>query len=536
MISTHQPDHRLARARATSMAIVGALWLLCWPSVSTAAVSNPRCGAHSVAVPADVRISGFAMVDRATAWQPAPNSEAVAISVPFCRIEGVIDREIGFELWLPEPAAWNGKFLGAGVGGDAGQFNYVDLPRGVNLGYASATTDTGHKITDSNWMLGDPQRLINFEFRANHRLAQIAQQMTRSYYRRAIRHAYFIGCSGGGRQGLKEAQRFPADYDGIIAGAAGPNTPEMTVRRMWEMLLRDQHPGLLSPADWKHVADAAVQSCDHLDGVVDGIINDPRRCHFDPAALACPTTGAAEHVPQCLSPDQLALVAKIYAPLHDEDGNVLDTGLLPGVLVDAGHSRLAPAIFGQAVRRQADWNGQGFTVGTGLESINRVLPELRADDPNLEPFTGRGGKLIMYEGWNDPAVAARMVIAYFEAVVKTLGTDKSMRFLRLFMAPGVEHCRAGPGPDRFGGAGAAAPIADAEHDLLAALDAWITHGRAPERVIASKLQDGHVVMTRPLCAYPAAAHYSGGDSNSGSSFVCDTDLGDKVEIEHSPSE
>jgi feruloyl esterase len=485
------------------------------PLAAHAAATCEDLAAHP---PADVRITSAASVAPTAAYQPAPNAPPSVVPKGFCRVQGVIGTEIGFELWLPQPKDWNGKLLGAGVGGDAGEFNFRDLPRGVALGYAAATTDTGHKAADRTWMLGAPERLMNFELLAEHRLAQTAKLIVDRYYGERPRHAYFVGCSGGGRQALKEMQRFPADYDGILAGAPGPKTPEMTARRMWELLLREHHPGVMSPADWKMVQTAAIKSCDAQDGVEDGVIADPTACRFDPASLACKPGAAAG---TCLSPEQLALVREIYAPLKDDQGRELDGGILPGVLVDSGHSRLAPATFGQAVRHEANWDGQGFDVTRDLAAIDRVMPELRADVADIHPFVDQGGKLILYEGWSDPAVAARMIVDYYEALETALGPDEARRAVRLFMAPGMEHCMGGDTPDQFGGSGSTPMAADPSHDLLSALDAWITRGRAPEEVIAAKMRDGHVVETRPLCAWPAAARYDGhGDPNTTSSFRC----------------
>jgi feruloyl esterase len=495
--------------------LLAACAALAAPLAARAATSCEDLAAHP---PSDVRITSAAPVAPTSAYQPAPNAPPSAVPKGFCRVQGVIGREIGFELWLPEPKDWNGKLLGAGVGGDAGEFNFRDLPRGVALGYAAATTDTGHKAADRTWMLGPPERLTNFELTAEHRLAETAKLIVDRYYGERPRHSYFIGCSGGGRQALKELQRFPADYDGILAGAPGPKTPEMTTRRMWELLLREHHPGLLSPTDWKRVRDTAVKACDGQDGVADGVIADPTRCNFEPSMLACKPGAAAG---TCLSPEQLALVEEIYAPLKDDHGRELDKGILPGVLVDSGRSRLAPATFGQAVRHQADWDGQGFDVSEDLAAIDRVMPELRADDTHIQPFVDRGGKLILYEGWSDPAVAARMIVDYYEAVEAALGPRVARRAVRLFMAPGMEHCMGGAGPDQFGGSGSTPLANDPSHDLLAALDAWVTKGRAPEVVIAAKIKDGVVDNTRPLCAWPKAARYDGrGDPDVASSFAC----------------
>ena len=293
----------------------------------------------------------------------------------------------------------------------------------------------------------------------------------------------------------------------------------MTVRRMWEIILRDDNKGLMSPADWTMLADAGVKSCDAADGVADGVAEDPRKCRFDPANLQCREGQTAG----CLNPKQVALARTIYGPLHDETGRKLDDGLLPGVLVDSGRSRLAPRTFGQAIRRQTNWNGEGFKPGADLVALKRAMPELQADDPDLAAFKARGGKLILYHGWIDPAVAARMVSGYYDQVEKAAGGAKAARaFTRLFMAPGMLHCGGGPGPDRFGGAGADAPIVDANHDLLSALEAWVEHGRAPERIIASKLAaGGGVARTRPLCAYPMTARYKGaGSTDAAENFVC----------------
>jgi len=459
------------------------------------------------------------MVPAQPRWSPDPSAPAAPVKAPFCRVQGVIEKEIGFELWLPEPKAWNGKFLGTGVGGDAGAFNFRDLPRGVARGYASGTTDSGHKQADRTWMLGDPMRLTNYELRAHHLLAETSKAIVVAFYGGPVRHAYFIGCSGGGRQGLKEMQRFPTDYDGVISGAGGPKTPEMTVRRMWELIQRDGHPGLMSAADWKLIADAGVRDCDQLDGVVDGVAEDPRRCRFDMASLRCKPGAKAD----CLTDEQIDFARRFYAPLQDDSGRAIDQGLLPGVLVDSGRSRLAPATFGQAIRHQADWQGQGFDVSRDLAAVDKAMPELRADDADLSAFKAHGGRAILYEGWMDPAVSANMIVDYAKAVQARMGGEAAAdSFLRLFMVPGMLHCSGGAGPDQFGGSGGDAPVQDSGHDLLSALEDWVEHGRPPERIVASKVVDGQVVRTRPLCVFPAEARYKGaGSTDDAANFVCE---------------
>lgn len=502
-------------------------------SAPTPASSNPAeaaaCAAVSGLAPSGVRITRAELVAEGAGWASdlaGGRGAPTPVTRPFCRVQGVIETEIGFELWLPAKSAWNGKFLGAGVGGDAGTFNFQDLPRGVNRGYATASTDTGHKQTDVNWMLGDPERLTNYQLRANHLLAVKAKALTKAYYGQTPRYSYFVGCSGGGRQGLKEMQRFPADYDGVIAGAPGPKTPEMTTRRMWEIMLRDSRPGLMSAADWRLVSSAGVSACDTLDGVADGVAEDPRRCRFDVAQLTC----AGEKTDTCLTAEQVAFAKQFYAPLQDEDGRRIDEGLLPGVLVDNGRSQLALGTFGRAIRKRSDWNGEGFHVRDDLAAIDRVMPELRADATDVRPFARRGGKVILYTGWMDGAVAARMVTGYYDGLTRAAGGEaKAATFSRLYMLPGVFHCAGGPGPDRVGGAGGDAPLVDPRHDLLSALEAWVEKGSAPKEVIASKVEAGRVVRTRPLCAYPLQARYRGsGSTDEAANFTCarpDADAG-----------
>jgi len=499
------------------------------PLSSTMALAqNPSCAALLKANYADVTITAADEVAAGKLWADEPAGPAfqrrISPKHAFCRIQGVIEREIGFELWLPTAQEWNGKFLAGGVGGDAGTYNYADLPRGIDRGYAAATTDTGHKAADGNWMLGDAMRLPNFEYRAHHQLAVKSKQIIADYYSGKLQHAYFVGCSGGGRQGLKEMQKFPEDYDGILVGAAGPKTPEMTTRRMWELLLRDNNPGVMSPQDWTLVQQNAIQSCDAIDGVKDGIAENPRQCSLNIDALACKSDKTA----QCLTTRQIAFARRFYEPMLDENGKAIDSGLLPGVLVDSGRSRLAPATFGQALRKTAEWDGKDFSVKNDLPAIRRVMPDLAADQMDISAFVKRGGKFIQYSGWMDPAVPANMVVEYHDAVAEAAGgRGKAAEFARLYMIPGMYHCAGGPGADRFGGAGGDGTSLDAQHDLLTALEQWIEHGKAPGSIIAAKMAQDKVVRTHLVCPYPQSAHFLGGDPDVASSYECRNSDGGK---------
>ncbi len=486
-----------------------------------AADAGQACTALTRAKYADVTITAADPIAPGQLYagqQPARGGfgQRVSPEQAFCRVQGTIEKEIGFELWLPLPEAWNGKFLAGGVGGDAGSFNLQDLPRGLARGYAAATTDTGHKAADRNWMLGDPMRLPNFEYRAHHLLAVKSKEIIRDYYHAAIKHSYFVGCSGGGRQGLKEMQRFPEDYDGILVGAAGPKTPEMTTRRMWELLLRDRNPGVMSADDWKLVQQNAIASCDADDGVTDGIAEYPLNCKLNIEALAC----KAGSTGKCLSPQQIEFARQFYEPMRDEDGRAIDSGLIPGVLVDSGRSRLAPATFGQAVRKQPDWQGEGFSVKNDLAAIRKVMPDLAASDADLGPFFARGGKFIQYSGWMDPAVSANMVVEYQNDVRRIVGVKKAEESSRLYMVPGMYHCSGGPGADQLGGAGSDAPTLDGQHDLLTALELWVEKGKAPGPMIASKVEGGKVTRTHLICPYPQKARFNGGNSDDAASYSC----------------
>jgi feruloyl esterase len=464
----------------------------------------------------DVRIT-FA---RSTAANEISSDRAgekiAAAGAAFCRIEGIIEQEIGFELWLPPASQWNGKFLAAGVGGEAGKLNYADMARGVRRGYASASTDTGHLAAEVNWALGRPDRRANFAARANHLLAEKSKALIAAFYGRAPRHAYFVGCSGGGREGLKEMQAYPDDFDGILAGGAGPDQLAVSMRLLWSQYV--QAPlvaDTVSASTWRQVADAGVKVCDARDGVVDGVVENPAACRFEPKSLTC----APGQSGACLSAAQAAAVQKLYAPLRDESGKALDEGVLPGVAISlTPRSAFAFSLFGKVVHEDPNWDPAQLHIARDLAAARRAWPDLPNDRTDVSAYRARGGKIIYYHGWLDPWILAQLPITYFQQVNRQLGDSGD--FFRLFMVPGMGHCRGG-GTDHFGGAGADAPVQDADHDMLLALESWVERGKAPERIVASQVQDGRTVRTRPLCPYPQIATYRGaGSSDDAANFSC----------------
>lgn len=495
------------------------------PSMAPVSRDAALCGTK-VALPPDARVTRATLIAAGEVMAGLPGYRATR---PFCRIEGVIETEIGFELWLPERSAWNRRFLGAGVGGQAGSIAVRDLARGIERGYAAASTDTGHKAADANWLLGPPERAANYAERGNHLLAVKAKAITAAYYGAAPRKAIFVGCSGGGRQAMTQMQRFPEDYDGILAGAPGVNTPEMSARRLWEMIQHDRHKGVLDAAGWQRIADATVAQCDPQDGLKDGLIEDPRQCGFKPRDLACKPGKSG---PNCLSPRQVEVAELIYAPLHDEKGKRIDSGILPGTPISPvpvpepftpGPKYLATVLFGQGIYRDADWDARNFVIARDLPAIDRVM-NLHADDPRIDPFVKRGGKLILYHGWADPLVAAVPTIDYYRALERRFGTERTRSFARLFLMPGMDHCRGGGVPDRFGGAGgldSEGVSREAGDDLLTALEQWLDGGPAPSQVRAAQFSEGKLVRTRPACAFPARVRYVGGPIGRAESYRCE---------------
>jgi feruloyl esterase len=457
------------------------------------------------------------MVPAPTWTSPAVYGRSTTVGVAFCRVEGVIAGRIGFEMWLPVVANWNGRLLGAGVGGDAGVYNYSDMARGLAAGYATITNDSGHKASEANWMMRS-EAVVDYTHRSQHLMNLTARALIAAHYGTLPHHAYFIGCSGGGRQALKEMQHFPADYDGVIAGAGAPTMPIMSARHLWQALYQQRNPaGALSDANWDLVAKAAVAACDADDGVKDGVVENPPSCKFKARALQC-RTGATQN---CLSAAQVTTVKQFYAPLRDEAGRPLDHGLVPGVRTRPGPpSPLLLPLFAQGAHEDLSWKADQFHMRDDLALVDRMMPEMRADDPDLHAFAARGGRAILYQGWLDPSVVAGQSIDYLQQVRKRMGVVAANRIARLYMVPGMLHCRGGDGVDQFGGAAASGPVGDADHDLLTALTQWVEQGKAPAQIVAARIEGGKVTRQRLLCPYPQQAQFMGGNSEDPARYQC----------------
>ena len=462
----------------------------------------------------------------------------------FCRVVARVaptaDSDIKVEVWMPV-SGWNGKFRGQGNGGFAGEIYYASIATAVAQGYASAGTDAGHsgKATDASWALGHPEKVNDFGYRAVHEMTQKAQSIIHAYYGTPASRSYFLSCSDGGREALMEAQRFPDDYDGILAGAPAYHWTALLTAAVTGAQALTQTPASYIPSSkLPAIASAVLASCDASDGVKDGIINDPRTCHFDPSVLLC--KGADSD--SCLTAPQITALKSLYAGARSSSGDQIYPGLLPGAetgpggwatwitgskLGDSAIFAYGTGYFSNMVYADPHWDYKTFNVDDGIKmAVEKTAKALDATDPNLKPFAGRGGKLILYHGWNDPAISPLSTIDYYQQLQAANSDPQS--FVRLFMVPGMQHCYGGPGPSsfgQFGGRPSAGPD-DTQHDISLALEQWVEKGVAPEKVIAAKIEADpktapHTTMTRPLCAYPGEAKYNGkGDPSDATNFAC----------------
>jgi hypothetical protein len=479
---------------------------------------------------------------------PAPFSgldvSALYKSLPaFCRVvaeaKPAADSDIKLEVWLPV-SGWNGKLQGIGNGGFAGLIDYIQLSVAMSKGYAATATDAGHTGSpiDATWAQGHPEKVVDFGHRGIHEMTRVAKEAVRGFYGKSPQRSYFAGCSDGGREALMEAQRYPADYDGILAGAPANYWTALLSTAAWDtQALTLDAASFIPPAKIPAISAAVLAACDALDGVRDGILNDPRQCHFDPAMIECK---AGEDTDKCLTAPQAAALNKIYAGPHDPQGHEVFPGYLPGAEDGQGGWGLwitgpAPikslmAFFGigyfsNMVYEKSDWDYKTFTLEAGMKSAEeKTASALNAIDADLKPFKARGGKLILYHGWEDPAIPAINTVNYYQSVLAKMGQRDADSFVRLYMVPGMQHCDNGPGPDSFGQVGKLT-FDDPQHSVDAALEQWVEKGTAPSTIITSKYSaedKHHATMTRPLCVYPQGAKYKGsGDTNDAANFVCE---------------
>jgi feruloyl esterase len=451
--------------------------------------------------------------------RPAP------VPTTFCRVRGVINERIRFEVWLPEPGAWNGRLQGLGNGAMTGAVPYPSLAGAVAAGFAAVGSNLGHDsgFLEADWARGNPQSVLDWGYRATHEMTLQAKAIVRAFYGRPARWSYFTGCSGGGRQALMEAQRFPADYDGILAGDPTIDFVRLaTAGRLWMAMdmFRPGAAGALPDAKLALVTQAATAECDRRDGVADGVIGDPRACRFDPERLRC----AGDERDDCLSAAQVAALRRAYGGAHDSQGRRLFPGFERG---SESNFNVAQWIYAEAFLRGIGFEDPAYDPANfdfdrdiarlqrkrvGGETLSHAID---ATDPDLSAFRRRGGKLIHYHGWADGGVPPGDSTDYYETVVARNGAAATQGFYRLFMVPGLQHCLGGPGATSF--------------DLLGPLEQWVEHRIAPNQVVAERIEGGKVVRSRPLCPYPTRAVRRGtGDPDKAESFRCEAASGGDV--------
>jgi feruloyl esterase len=432
----------------------------------------------------------------------------------FCRVTATLtpsnDSEIKIEVWLPS-SGWNSKLQSVGNGGWAGVISYSALADALAGGYASVSTDTGHTGNSGSFAFGHPEKMIDFAYRSEHEMTVAAKAIIAAFYGHGPDISYWNGCSTGGRQGLAEAQRYPSDFNAIIAGAPANNRTHLYA---WSLsvaqTMHKDEASYIPPSKYAAIHKAVLDACDALDGLKDGLIGDPRLCHFDPKVLLCKGADG----PSCLTAPQVNSARAIYtAAKNPRTGQEIYPGLEPGSelgwAINGGPQPLSYATdgFKYITFKNLDWDYHTLNLDSDVALADEVdNGATTAMDSNLKDFFGHGGKLMMYHGWSDPNLSPLNTINYYQSVLKTMG-GAAEDSIRLFMFPGMGHCRGGEGPDAF--------------DAVGTLAQWFEKGQAPSQLLASHRVNGVVDRTRPICAYPQVAAYKGaGSIDDAANFIC----------------
>ncbi|MFC4256612.1 tannase/feruloyl esterase family alpha/beta hydrolase [Croceibacterium xixiisoli] len=447
----------------------------------------------------------------------------------FCRVQATLkpssDSDIKVEIWLPA-RGWNGKYVGIGNGIWAGQLSYSQLADPLKRGYAVATTDTGHTGNGltAEWAIGHPEKLVDFGHRAIHEMTVAAKQAITAIYGKGPEVSFWNSCSTGGRQGLMSAHRYPEDYDVISSMApANPMTDLMT-QTMWAGYQPQREPGAaLTMGKLTSLHRAAVAQCDKDDGVEDGLIGRPDSCRFDPATIQC-TAGDSD---SCLTAPQVKTAQALYDGIRNAEGHLLLPGWPRGAEMQLAALVMADKPFPVAYTyfsmlvfdNRADWDWKGFDYTRDLQrSRDYGASILNAPSDGLGPFFARGGKLLLSHGWADGLIPANNTLGYYQHLYYALPRAQAQQQLRLFMAPGMDHCSGGAGPSDI--------------DTLGIMDEWARSGNAPDRILAVRPTKAPSMpgapeaparepMSRPLCAWPMVAQYKGtGSSNEAANFTC----------------
>jgi feruloyl esterase len=489
---------------------------------SASAQTPTACDALGKLTLPNATITAAVPVDAGTFRAPGAAATAAPMNTPaFCRVAATLaptpESHIRIEVWLPPAAVWNGKFLGTGNGGAGGVISYPALAAGLQKGYATTNTDMGTSTTglDFGFGVGHREMVVDWGYRATHLMTVAAKTIAKAYYTRDPQQSYFMGCSTGGHQAITEARRYPDDYNGIVAGDPANNRVRLHMNGYWAYeATHDDPASYIPPAKLPMINRAVLNACDALDGLTDGIIDDPRKCTFDVASIQCKGDDAAD----CLTAPQVAAMKKIYqGPRNPRTGEQIFPGMYLGSEVNPlgldrtlanapGSGRPAPPP-GLAI--WTNWKGPGYDWDKDASMvIGELSPVLDDADPDLSAFRKHGGKLLLYTGWADPLIPAADLLNYYGSMQKKMGGPQSTaEFARLFMVPGMGHCAGGNAPTRF--------------DALAALEPWVEKGAPPDKMIAAQVVQGETKRTRPLCVYPQVARWNGtGSQDDAANFSC----------------
>ena len=501
--------------RISTLIILAALFAAI-PAVAATTCENLA----SVALP-NAKIDSAQMVAAGAFVQPGGAGQRANAVNPFaklpafCRVTATLtptsDSDIKTEIWLHE-SGWNGKFEAVGNGGWAGTIPYPAIAAAVAAGYAGAGTDTGHVGGNADFALGHPEKLIDLGYRSIHEMTVQSKTVIKALYGTPAKLSYYNGCSQGGRQGLAAAQKYPEDFNGIVAGAAAWNGMRANAARTaLNLIVNKDADSAIPRSKYAMIHDAVLNACDALDSVKDGVIENPAQCNFDYSKLLCKAGDAAD----CLTKGQVESAKAMTSPLKDpKTGKVLFEGhLMPGSELGwatlGGPEPLGIGISGMqnVVFQDRKWDYHKMNISTDVDrAATSDNGALYTGDSNLKPFFDHGGKLLMYHGWADQQVNPLNSVMYYGEVLKTVG-KKATNSIELFMVPGMGHCQGGAGTDNF--------------DKMKTMEEWIEQGKKPAQIAASHLTSGKVDKTRPLCPYPQVAKYKGaGSTDDAANFSC----------------
>jgi feruloyl esterase len=510
-------------------------------AASDAAKSVPAQGdAASCTALASKTIAANTKIESAEYLADGGTVGTTKVSPPFCRVIGVAtpttDSHIGFEVWLPPASRWNGKFRGEGSGGSAGAISPSPMRDALLGGYATMSTDNGH-IDGANgehglsWAYKHPEKMIDWAWRGLHLSTVAAKKTVTAFYGKPAGKNYFISCSAGSHHAIMEATRFPSDYDGMVGGAAPWKWTALMLGHTWNSMPAMKDQSALTAESVVVLNRGMIKACDKLDGLEDGIIADPRRCTVDPVQFQCSETQKTD----CLTPVQVAAARHIYAGAKKSDGTVLMPGQVRGSelgwLAQSGGATPGGSswdFWRQAVFQDPDFRNVNFDFDKDTERAfatkisGSSLAEVYDEKPNLDGFRARGGKFIFFQGWADPVITPMMDVDFYNRIVARYGQAATDSFFRFFPLAGMGHCSGGVGFSHIGGATGAPISDDPDHDIVKALDRWMTKDEAPSLFIGAHIDESkHVTATRPICRYPLEARYLGhGDIHEAGNFAC----------------